>query len=807
MLMNYFIVAVRNLTREKGYSLTNITGLAIGLAVCMLIALWVSHEYSFDRFHQGSERMSRVTYRLEVDGSVLRSPGGCLPLGEALMTDVAGVEAAARVLPVGRINVNYGDQRFFESNIVFADSTFTQVFSFASLKGDMNTALSLPNSLVMTAKTAAKYFGDEDPMGKVLRLESDEDYTVTGVLEDVPDNSSLVFDMVIPFEHRIRETPFVATQWDALGCPIYIKLRDAEDLARVEADMAAMVEANLGDELRASDVRIDFSLQPLEDIHLHSDYERDRLLTGDIRYVYLFLAIAVMVLIMAAINFVNLTTARAARRALEVGMRKSFGAPRAGLIVQFLGESAAVALVSLVVSVFMVELFLPTFNELAGRNISLDFLEHPQLIFYAIGLALLTGMVAGLYPAIYLSSFQPLRAMRLRSGARTSRSNLRRALVVFQFTVSIALIMATLTVGRQISYMKGERLGFDKERVVAIRGMDDLPEGTRYVLRDELAALGGVEAVSLGSGIPGGNFPRLSLDVGSDSEEREQLMLLMAGDEGYAEALGLEIVEGRGFSREISSDRDRSVLINEAAARRLGWEDPVGRTIRREQRTADGLQTAEYSVIGVLRDFHYQSLHSQIEPCVLLSSFAFQSRWGRARFLVIRLGAGDPTETVDRIDSKWAEIVPERPMDFFFLDDTFNSLYQSEERLGRMALWLSVLAILVGCLGLFGISAYAVEQRAKEIGIRKVLGASVGGIVVDLSSEFAVLVGIANLIGWPLGYYFVSDWLSEFAYHTSLGLGVFLTAGFITIVIALLTVFWQALKAARANPVEALKCE
>jgi hypothetical protein len=610
--------------------------------------------------------------------------------------------------------------------------------------------------------------------------------------------------MVAPFVDFIRRVPVGASQWGRLGCPVYVKLTNSENREQVETEMAALVEANLGEGLRAAGGRLDFALQPFEDTHLYSDFEDDRLATGDIRYVYLFAIIAGMVLIMAAVNFVNLATARASRRALEVGMRKSFGSPRSWLVAQFLGESMTIALLGLAVAVFLVDLFLPTFNQLAGRNIALDLTGDPRLIFYAVGFAVLTGGLAGIYPAIYLSAFEPLRALRLRSGGRASKSILRRVLVVFQFTVSIALVLATLTVGKQINFMKSERLGFDKEHILAIRGLDDMPEGTDAVLRDELASLQGVVATSLSSGVPGGFFSRMS--IGSEGAEGEdQFMVVMAADEAFPTVLGLEIVQGRAFSPEIISDRSESALINETAVACMGWQDPIGRTIRREETTADGERTVEYTVIGVLRDFHHQSLHSRIEPAVLLGSFFGEN--ARARFLVARLGPGDPTATMARIEAKWTEVTNDLPLDFYFVDDAFDGLYQSEERLGRIALWLSVLAVFVGCLGLLGISAYTVEQRTKEIGIRKVLGATAAGIIVAITREVVLLVAAANLIAWPVGYYFMSDWLTEFAYRTDLGVDVFLFAGLITMGIAMLTIGWQAFRAARANPVKALRYE
>ena len=801
MIGNYLKIAVRTLRKHKGYSFINISGLAIGMAVCILILLWVRSELSFDRFHENADRIFRVTMDANVGGGSLRTPVIMTPAAPALVQDFPEVVNAARLGRPNRVPVLYQTRMYQEDDVGYADNSLFTLFSFPFVKGDPETALLTAHSVVITESMAEKYFGREDPLGKVLKIGGEEDYTVTGVVEDVPVNSHLIFNMLRSFETILKEEPQAAQNWFDIRYYTYVQLDENVDHKEFESKIPGLVDRYLGERLKAMGGSLKLELQPLTRIHLYSDFERDLSAGGSISYVYLFSSIALFVLLIAGINFVNLSTARSALRIQEVGMRKTLGAVRGRLVGQFLGESLFYSLLSSGLAVGLVALVLPAFRALVGRDLSFNFLSDPWLFLVLLGAALLVGFLAGGYPAFYLSSFHPARVLKGAFRVGSSNRNFRRGLVVLQFAISIALIISTLTVYQQIQFMKTKKLGFNKEHVAVIPGINDSMRGSYASIRSELLTIPGVLDVGASSYVPGrGRLVGGFVPEGS-ADGQNLVMDYLEVDYDYIPTMGIEMAAGRNFDSEQKTDADESLLINEAAAKKIGWDDPVGRNFLFQPQPGQEGEAFSVKVIGVVKDFHMASLRQKIEPMVIFCDVP------SVRVFSVRTAPGDITAVMGRLETKWKELAPNRPFNFLFLDESFDSQYRAEERLQSVTLYFSILAVFIGCLGLFGMASFTAEQRTKEIGIRKVMGASASGIVRLLSREFVTLVVLANVIAWPAAYVFLSRWLSNFAYRMQVGWVVFAAAGVLALLIALLTVSFQALKAALADPVASLRYE
>ncbi len=800
MLGNYLKIAFRSLKKHKGYSFINISGLAIGMAVCVLIMLWVLNELSYERFHEQADRICRVTMDIEV-GSTLHTPVTLTAAGPALARDFPEVLHACRILPPNRVAVRYEDKIFQEARVGFAENSVFDIFTFPFVSGDPKTALEAPYSVVITESMAKKYFGEHDPLGKVLRFNNEDDFSVTGVVQDIPTNSHFRFNMLRSFQTFIKEGDASDDQWFDVRFFTYLLLDENARIKSLEQKLPAFIDKYLGEAMKASGGSIKLFLQPLKRIHLYSDFERDMSANSDIMYVYLFSGIALFVLLIASINFINLSTARSATRAQEVGMRKTLGAVRSRLIGQFLGESLVYSLCSMVLALCLLKLSLPLFNSLIGRDLSLNFMQTPMLIVTILGMAVLVGVFAGSYPAFFLSSFQPVRVLKglLKVGASNSR--FRRILVVFQFAISIALIVGTLIVYRQIVFMKTKELGFNKEHVVAIPRMSDAMRKSYRSFRAELLKIPGVIDVGASDRVPSrGNLVSSFLPEGFPDDQMQTLDYMNV-DTHYIPTMGIEIIEGRNFSEDLATDQEESVLINETTAKKLGWEDPVGkRFVFRPPPGQEG-ETTYTTVIGVVRDFHLQSLRQKIDPLVIFYDY------DELYTFSIRIAPDNIMHTMDLLKKKWGELDPNRPFHYYFLDDSFDSQYRREERLKNITFYFSFLAIFIGCLGLFGMASFTAEQRTKEIGIRKVLGASVSGIVCLLAKEFLILVAVANLIAWPVAYWAMSRWLQGFAYRVGIDWLLFVLSAAIALAIALITVSYQAIRAALSNPVDALRYE
>jgi putative ABC transport system permease protein len=799
MLRNYLKVAFRNIRKQKGYAFINISGLAIGMAACLLILLWVYDEMSYDTYHENADRIYRLTIDANL-GAQMSVPVAPTPAGPAMVQDYPEALQAARISRPDRSPVVVGDREYFEENVAYADNSIFEIFSFPLVEGDPGTALKAAYSVVLAEDVARKYFEDDQALGKTIKI-GGRDYAVMGVAKNIPKNSHFGFNILLSMETRYAESRPVMENWMAISNYAYVLLAENADPAALEAKLPALIEKNLGPVLKSLGGSITLHLQPLKRIHLYSDFRGDIAPQGDILYVYLFSAIALFILIIAGINFVNLSTARWTARAKEVGVRKTLGALREKLVGQFLGESVIYSLLALILAVGLILLARPWFSAVAGRDIGFNVLQIPWLVPAFLGLALLVGVAAGAYPALFLSSFRPVRV--LRGGTRIGSKNIlfRRVLVVAQFVISVVLIIGTIVVYKQLAFMKTKNLGFEKEQVVVLPGLADVMPKSYETLRSEFRKVPGVLNLGAGSLVPGRGITKSVFQPEGFQRDQSQPMDYRNIDSGYLPTLGITIAAGRNFSEELATDRTQSVLINETAAEKYGWKDPIGKQfIIAPDQNSTGEET-RLNVVGVFKDFHSTSLREKIDPMILFYDPT------QCASLAVRIAPAEMQKTLGLLKDKWKESLPQKPFEFFFLDESFDSQYRAEERIGNLALRFSLLAILVSCLGLFGIASYTTEQRTKEIGIRKVLGASGGIIVRMLSKEYLLLVAIGNLLAWPVAYLMMRSWLQNFAYRTSLAYWIFLAAAALSIAVSLSTVTYQSVRAARTNPVKSLRYE
>jgi len=807
MLKNYLTIALRNLRKYRTYAVVNIAGLAVGLASCMLIVRYVQDELSYDRFHDKADRIYRVVEDKVVEGRVSRLATTYGPLAPALRQDVPAVEQAVRVLPYGLLVSREAAQKFQEDAFVFVDSTFFAVFDFPLLQGNARTALDAPFSVVLTASTAQKYFGAADPVGEILQVRGDEDrydFTVTGVVADPPANTHMRFDILGSFASmRTLYGTWVEDprNWEHPPLYTYALLTEGADASALEAGMPAFARAHMGEERTRTR---SLHWEPLTDIRLRSTRESEWTPTSDVTYVYVFSLIALLILGIAGINFMNLATARAATRAREVGMRKVLGARRPQLIRQFLGESILLTGLALLFALVLAEMLLPALNAVSGKSLSILPLLQGPMALALVGAALVVGVLAGSYPAFYLSAFRPAWSLKgiTRQGTPAA-AGLRQGLVVFQFVISIALIIGTTVVHRQLDYLRNQRLGFDKEHVVVIPLRDQADQINNAALKQQWEQIPTVHSVAATSGVPGVSGGLHDFWVYPDNTRRDSLELTtLTVDHDFAETLGLELVAGRDFSEDFPSDATEAFLINESAARKLGWTDPVGREFTL-QYYFEGEILKRGTVIGLVKDFQYHALHHAIEPTVLhIVPNSYYSD-----YLTARVDMRDVAATLARMGEDWQAFNTERPFEYFFLDETFDALYRAEERLARLFGYFAILAIVIACLGLFGLAAFTAEQRTKEIGVRKALGATVGGIVLLLSKDLLKLVAAAFVVSVPLAYAVVNQWLADFADRIDISWRIFLIAGLIALLVSFFTVSYHAVKAALADPVKALRYE
>ena len=804
MFKNYLKVAFRNLWRHKVYSFINLFGLSIGIALAVLVLLFIRDELSYDSFHERPDRIYRIAQIENHNGELV----SYMRIGPAITTRMLtdfpeSVETAVRLLGVGEVWTKFGDKLFRETRLFIVDETFFDVFSFPFITGDAASSLKEPNSLVLNRTTAEKYFGTTDAVGQMVRVDIPGSplLKVTGVIEDAPGNSHFHPDLIIPFSTiRNEQNAPLFDQFFGNFCWGYIVLKENHPPGPLEAQFPAFLGRHLDENLKNRLIRL--YLQPLKDLHLRSSTdpftEIEPENTGNISYIYIFSIIAFLVLVIACINFMNMATARSANRAREVGMRKVVGATRRGLRGQFVGESIFISLLSLPLALAMGWLFLPVFNRLTGKAFSAGDFGHPVLLLGSVLIVLFVGLLSGSYPAFFLSSFRPVDVLRGRTRSGGRSGFLRKILVVGQFAVSIGFVIGVLIILQQMKFMRQTDLGFDKENVVVVPVL--LPEqpaqvqgGKIEVLKNEYSRHPGVISVAAASGAPSDIRNIVLGRKEGDSPNDSRQMVEVAVDDDFIKTLQIQIIQGRDFSKDFTTDVGGAFVVNEAVVRELNLTEPIGSRMYLDDRQG--------TIIGVMKSPHWEPKRRVIFPMV----FHWQPQ--ELSRLIIRLDSRDVPGTMAFLETKWKENVTTRPFQSQFLSDMIDNLYKSERRLTDVVINFALLTVFIACLGLFGLASFTAEQRTKEVGIRKVLGASAPGIVLLLARQFGKLILVANLIAWPAAYYVLGKWLRGFAYRIGIDAWPFFQSALLVAAVALVSVITQSVRAALANPVDSLKYE
>ncbi|MFC1492686.1 ABC transporter permease [candidate division KSB1 bacterium] len=786
MFKNYLKVTLRNLLKYKAYSLINVSGLAAGMAACILIIAYVQNELSYEKHHTNFENIYRVVERQHYVDRILPVAVTPVPLAPALKEDMPEVLEAARWSNTRTMLVSYQDKKFYEQNIVHVDSSLFKLFNIPLKIGNPDNVLKEKNTCVISEEIAEKYFGEEDPIGMTLKLAGRFEVRITGVLDRLPPNSFIQFDIALSFPtiESIYGRNYLQN-WGSNSLHTFILIPENYDHQILDAKLREYLGEKRGERSITK-----LHLQPLKDLHF--DQENIANIAGriDKKYVYIFLAIAFSLLFIACINFMNLSTARSATRANEVGMRKVVGASRFQLIRQFIGESLVFSFISLGIALLLVKLLLPTFNDLTGKELMVDVFNNSDVLLQYLLLTAVVGLFAGSYPALFLSSFKPVKVLKgsVRSGVKNIV--IRKGLVILQFSISIALIISTLVIYKQLNFIRTMDLGINKEQVMILPVRGNMGISKYASMIEEFVSRPDVISATVSDVLPGfGGSSSSYTWEGGQPEDRILLNNYNVGHD-FVETFDLEIVEGRNFSREFSTDRRGAVLLNETAVRDIGWTSAIGKKIG-----------SNSTVVGVVKDFHFHSLHNKIEPLIIGLAAT------RIDYFSVRMNTENVSETVENVKEIWNRFNPQAPFDHFFLDERFDNRYRFESRMQTIYGYFSILTILIACLGLFGLASFTAEQRQKEIGVRKVLGATVAGIVKILSAEFSKLVLISNAIAWPIAYFSMGNWLQGFAYKINMGWLSFLIAAAAAFLISLMTIGYQAVKSAIANPVKALKYE
>lgn len=791
MLKNYLKIAVRNLFKHKLYSFINIFGLSIGITCCLLIFLFVKHELSFNDFQQNSENIFRLV-RVANDGKVIRDIGiTSAPFAPALLNDYPfDIKDAVRVFPNDGL-VSYGEKSFREKRFYLADHNFFEIFSFPLLSGNGSSVLKNPNDVVISESMARKYFGDKDPTGKTLMVDKSYSFKVTGIFKNIPENSHLKFDFIASIKFFEAFDSF--NEWWNNSLVTYVVLSNPSVKEFLEPKLSAFMNKYFGDHFKTTGMPMELKLEPFEKIYFNNETQFDPLLHGDKNNIYIFSGIGLFILAIACINFMNLATARSAERRKEVGLRKVIGANRRNLIIQFIGESIILTSVSVLISLLLAELSLPIFNSLTELKLKFP---YSLSVFPAvlISITLIVGVISGSYPAVFLSSLQPVSILKGRINKSGRSIQLRKLLVVLQFSLSILLIVSTLIIKEQMNFLSEKKLGFDKEQVLFFNLDNRELRESAEILRDELIRQPFVVSASAMTGLPGGYHDNYAYKA--EGEHNFTRMRNVFTDFGYLSTLGLKLKTGRNFSKEFSTDK-YSVILNEKSVKTFGWEidEALGKRI-----LINLLDSTYRTVIGVVEDYHFISLKQKIEPLVIAAVPDY-------RVIAVKIKPGNLPGYIKEIENIYSRFSPGYPFEYQFLDDSFNQLYTSEKKQEDIFSLFSFLAIFISCLGLFGLASFSAEQRIKEIGIRKVLGATVPEIFVLISTQFLKLVVVANVIAWPFAYFLMDKWLEDFEYRINIALWTFIIAGISALMIAVITVSYQAIKAATANPVKSLRYE
>jgi putative ABC transport system permease protein len=802
MFKNYIKIAFRNLIRHKMFSLINISGLAIGLSICMIISLWIQRELSYDRFHKNGHRIYRVERELFRDNLTSRWPITGGRYKDALISDFPEIENAVRFW---RREFSIKDYNSFvhRQQLFAVDNSVFDIFDFSLEEGDPQSALTEPMTVVLTRENAFKYFGTEDVIDRSLTFEwngEPVDFRVTGILREVPENSHVHFDMLMSIS-SYSEKPF--TDWRSNYLFTYVLVSEKTSKSDLEEKLKTFVsrrlEAHYGDLLsQGFEIHevLKMHLFPITDIHLHPSVNWELEAGGNVTSVYIFSSIAVLILIIACINFMNLSTARASRRAREVGLRKTVGAGINQLRGQFMQESVLFAAVAFVLALFLCALLIPAFNKIFTENLSPHLLWRAKNLIIFIGITLAVGFFAGLYPAFYLTRFDPTDVLQGGPRSGSGKSTFRRTMVIVQFSISVALIIGMFTIYQQMRYIQNRSLGFDRENVVLIPVRSRQVEQRFESMRNAFLSSSQILSVATSNDVPGETFYSNTNFISRERSDEPVLLIVLMADHNFVDTYRMDVLTGRNFSKAFSTDTMGTVILNEAAVRRFGWtpEEAVDNEL-------SFMREARGKIVGVVKDFNYRSLHTEVEPMALLLNPDY------IRTISVRIKPGDVGKTLHFLQKTWEETFPDEQFEYSFLDRRIHQLYEREDKMQNIFIVFSCFSIFVACLGLFGMAAFMTVQRTKETGIRKVLGASVGSVVLLLSKEFMRWVFLANFIGCPLAYFIMNHWLQDFAYRIELGLSVFLLPVLLTLFIAWITVSFHTIKSARANPIDSLRYE
>jgi putative ABC transport system permease protein len=791
MFTSTFKIAVRNLVRDISYSLINILGLTIGITGSLFLILYVYDDLSFDRYHEKADRIYRISSKITEPDDAFDWAVTQVPLAPQIKQDYPEVEESTRLIQSGRHLFKYDEAEFFEEEVSYADSTVFNIFTWPLVEGDPKTALTRPNSIVLTRSFSERYFGNENPIGKVLEREDDNSYTVTGLIEDIPKTSNYRLSALI----SRNSLPDDYGSWGAFHMYTYILLREGADYKTLEAKLPEMYKNYMAEIFERMGINIVYELLPITRIHLYSDFEGEPVPVGNMQFIYIFIVIIVFLLTIACINYMNLATARSTKRSKEVGIKKVAGSSRKALIWQFISESLVLTLISLAISLLLLYLLLPVFNNISGKFIDFSIITHPVILLSLLVVIIFTGLAGGSYPALYLSGFNPVEILRGQLRISGSSLTVRKILVIIQFTLSTAMVISTWIVYNQLNYLKNKDLGFSKENVITLRLTT--PEMVRNlpVFKEAVLTRPGILSIGSANATVGFGTGKNIIRVETGDGMTERGINNFQADHDFIKSLGITILEGRDFSVDIPSDTTRGVIINETLAKRLNWDDPIGKKVQ-----FFGDTTSFATVVGLIKDYHQFGLYNEMESLMIL--------YNPACYVVfIRTDGNDLEAKIEFIKEKWNEMYPRFPFDYTLLEEDFDEQFRADEKRGIIYAFFAILTVLIACLGLFGLASFVTEQRTKEVGVRKVFGAEVSNIVGMMLRSYMYLVGISILIASAISYYFATKWLESFVYRADIKWTTFVLAALVTILITLITVSLHTIHAGNLNPAESLRNE
>ena len=801
MIGNYLRMAFRGFKRQPGYALLNIVGLSIGVAATLFILLYITNEMAYDQFHEKHDRVFRVSSDITEPDDAFRWAVSQVPLGAQLKTDFPEVEEFVRMMPDGRTQFQYNDRLYFEEDIYYTDSTFADVFTFDFISGDSHSALDEPNSIVLSEGLSKRIFGQENPIGQTLKVAEDQEYKITGVFKNFPSQSHLIPQALVSastVDYFMNPSP---RAWGNFGIYTYVLLKEGVDPSQFESKLSEIIKNYVAVIFDQFDIKINYELIGLSDIHLQSDFEGEPEPLGEMGFIYIFGAVALFMLIIACINYMNLSTARATKRAMEVGIRKVLGSERAQLIGQFLSESVIFSLLAMVVSFLIVFLTLPLFNRAFDLSLDRSLLVSPTILGGTLLILLITGILGGSYPAFYLSSFKPIKVLKGKLAKGAGNPALRKVLVTTQFAITLFMIIGTGIIYDQMNYLRTKELGFDKEHVLHI-SLESRADREKYdVFRDKLLQYAEISKVATASTSPGAGFSKQVMTV-----ENEEGVMDEYGVDNYLvdyeffPTLNIPFAEGRNFSLDFGTDTAFAAIVNESMVKRMGWSNPIGKRIQFQGN--DTLPMAR--VIGVVRDFHQQALYEPIAPLVFIPS---TRGLGQVHIKINPKDSKSLNGVITNVERVWNEVFPGKPFEYDFVDAQFMELYQADQVRARIFTLFSVMMILIACLGLLGLASFTAEQRTKEIGVRKILGANTSNIVVLLTRNFVLLVALASIPAFVAAWLLMTKWLDSFSYHTNMNYALYALAFFMVVLITIATTGYHAMRAAVSNPVHALRHE